>query len=207
MPEPTRVSGSRGSKGSFDAGIDLKLNKESVERVVKNLDILYNKMKCNKVIRPCLEKAVIPLASAIRRNASALSGGTKGVGMGLKIASSVTTWIPKNRRRLTYKICAGILGDEFVYWARHRTRHDTMSKYKKIDETHWQFRSGRSFIPTAIEYGHLTAKGTKTRPRPYIRTAKQQVYNRVIAEFADALEAEINQMKADLKDTPNTQVA
>ena len=190
-----------------NGGVEFKLDKESVNRVVKNLEVLFREMKSREIIEPCLEEAIVPLSIAISRNLYRIAGssGREQKSLVRKMASSVAVWKPKRRKWYSHRLCTGTIGNEFVYWAKKKTRYRTLSKYKRLKTyvegtkvRQWLFRTGRSFIPTAIEYGHMTAKGTKTTPRPFMRPAKQQVYNRVIKRFADALEKQIKKLQSKM---------
>lgn len=179
-----------------------EIEQASINSVLRNLEKIEGHINSSPVIKLCLNEAVVPLRGWIVTYINKLIGiSNRGSGvrsMAREMMMNVKVWLGRTKRK-KYRIHAGVVGEQFVYWAKKKTRHKTMSKYKELEGGKTLMRSGRSFIPTAIEYGHLTAKGTRTTPRPFMRPAIKAARSEVIEIFAQTLEKLVKQIEPQLQ--------
>jgi hypothetical protein len=127
------------------------------------------------VIKPALEAGIAPILSGVEANAVSMVGGK----MGSLLASYAVARHWKRKVNGGYGMSVAESRDgneEFVYTAKH-------SRYK----------SGRSYIPAAIEYGHITPTGKHVEAIPYIRAAAEvggKIGQQILAkELARGIEA------------------
>jgi hypothetical protein len=185
-------NGGTGSMANMDFAPLVVLDQATIDRSIKQIDENFKKLIAlgqSREISKALQRASAPMLQTAIANALSKHRGVrklnfggkykKQVNMMLKIARSMKSYIAtKGRRSKTYhKVRVAINRHspymrEFIYIAK-----TARSKYK----------GGRTFIPAAIEYGHIAPNGTQVPAMPYMRPAIAKCQQEVTYAFSDEL--------------------
>jgi HK97 gp10 family phage protein len=134
----------------------------SLDTVLKLLPIKVQK----KVVRQATKAAAKNTLGVVKSNALSMIGGD----MGTLIAKNAKVFVFKHQRRGSWGVQIGMdpREDKFI---------------------HYSASGKRSYIPSALEYGH-----GKARPRPFIRSAwdqtRRQAINIMSRELRTGIERE-----------------
>jgi HK97 gp10 family phage protein len=120
-----------------------------------------------KLIRQAARAGGKPVLAAAKANARSLHTGEYPGNMAETIAKSLQLRAGRKPKPGSY----------FVK-VQHNPKHDD----KLVHHSQGSAGGRRTFIPTAIEYGHVAPDGSHVPPKPYIRPALEQ--NSVAARAA-----------------------
>ena len=130
------------------------------------------------ITRMAFKKSIQIYIDAAKANIMSMVGGI--MAGYLWQAWEVVVIPTRNRRKYSYGIRAEISprrNNIFVYIAKHYSR----------------LRGGRSYIPNAIEYGHIAADGSFVPAIPFARAAWSQVEGQIESSAESELSAAINE--------------
>jgi len=151
---------------------------EGGKELESNLATLGRRIN-KKVIRGAVRAGQRPMLSAAKANAKSMVGGE----MGKKIAKALQIRAAKEKESGFYSIDVKIsrdYNDQFVYYLKGSHTKVNFSTGKLGKEV------GRTYIPAAIEYGHMTG-GTYVQPIPYLRNAAESTRDETIRRFVAEL--------------------
>ncbi len=141
-----------------------------IERKLRELEPKLRK----KFLTAGLTRAAEPMRSAASANAEGMVGGD----MGGRIARAITIRPIKPRRR-------GNIGVGVQIARRKAFVHIAKGKSNYLDK--------RTYIPSAIEYGHFLDNGSFAMPIPFMRTAFDAQAGTVLAGAQDEIRNAVEQ--------------
>lgn len=153
-----------------------KMEIQGAKELERNLATLGQRVH-KKVVRKAVREGQRPLLAAAKANARSMVGGD----MGSKIASNLEIRAPKKQERGSYvllvRMKAGI--QEFVYYRKgaHSLLKPGGGPGKEI---------GRTYIPAAIEYGHMNGP-TYVPPIPFAQNAADATRSETIRRFTNEM--------------------
>jgi hypothetical protein len=138
------------------------------EELMKNLETLGLRVQKN-VVRRAIRAAQKPMQTAARAAARGLGNGvdTDGVDMSELLAKNIVIAAPKKQRSGSYSLHVQMRRDVPEFLHKSQSNRET-------------------YIPAAIEYGHMSG-GTYVPAIPFLRRAAEATVNERIRVLTDAM--------------------